>query len=197
MNRTDILNFLIKNNNYKNYLEIGVEEGINFEAIQLAPENKIGVDPDKKSKANVLNTSDEFFIFAKKIGLKFDIAWIDGLHVKEQVIKDIENALDCLNDGGIVCAHDMLPINEIMQRPVREQDIWTGNCWQAFVELRKTRSDLEMYVVNTDWGVAIIRKNSQILLDTDLEINYENFLNNKQDWMNIKSIDEFIKKETK
>lgn len=195
MNRTHIINELIKKNNYTSYLEIGVEAGLNLAAIQV--EDKLGVDPDTKSKANVFEPSDEFFSKAKLEGLKWDIIFIDGLHQAEQVERDITNALLCLKDGGVVLCHDMLPTTEAMQRVPREQDVWTGDCWKAFVKVRSERDDLEMFTIDTDWGVGFIRpaKNKQALLSLNSELNYRNFSMNAAVWMNIISPDQFISKE--
>ena len=41
--RIDLINYLILQNGYKNYLEIGVFDGKNFKAV--IAEHKIGVDP--------------------------------------------------------------------------------------------------------------------------------------------------------
>ena len=64
--RYDILNNIIKNQNYKNYLEIGCDQDATFNEVKI--ENKIGVDP--KSGGTIRKTSDDFF---KGNKLFFDI----------------------------------------------------------------------------------------------------------------------------
>ena len=59
MNRTNIINKLVKKYDYKRYLEIGVKPGTNFR--QVSCEHKIGVDPDQKACATNKVTSDDFF----------------------------------------------------------------------------------------------------------------------------------------
>lgn len=188
MNRIEIINSLIKKNNYKNYLEIGVQAGHCFRAIEC--ENKIGVDPDKASAATIHKTSDEFF---KKNKKEFDIIFIDGLHHSEQVEKDILNALDCLSEGGTIVMHDCLPTSKRMQEiPLQEQNEWTGDTWKAFLKLRE-REDLEMNVINSDWGCGIIRKGKQLPFAV-LNPTYEGFVLNKNSWMNVISVDQFKEK---
>ena len=52
-------------------------------------------------------TSDEFFELNNE---KFDFVFVDGLE-HDQVRRDVENALRCLNPGGYIALHDMLPRN--------------------------------------------------------------------------------------
>jgi hypothetical protein len=181
MKRWDIINQLIEKNNYKSYLEIGVNKGQCFLKIKCA--EKIGVDPDKKSIATVFKTSDKFF---SENNQKFDIIFIDGLHEQSQVYRDISNSLYALNDGGSVVCHDMLPNDEKMQIVPRVVSEWTGDGWKAWIRLKNERKDLDMFVINADYGVGIIRKKS--IAD---RLEYSDFENNKNSLMNIVSVEEF------
>lgn len=159
MKRWDIINKFINENGYKDYLEIGLQSGMCRDQVNLPQENKITVDPDTRSNnPTFLMTSDEFF---EKNEKTFDIIFIDGLHHGDQVLKDIENALEVLNEGGTILCHDMLPNSEDVQKVPRIQDIWTGDCWKAWFKLRGTRKDLFMFIVPSDWGVGVIQKGSQ------------------------------------
>lgn len=129
MKRSQVINHLIKTYNYKKYLEIGTErKSQNFNLINC--DYKLSIDPDPKSDADFKGTSDEFFKQNKET---FDLIFIDGLHLHEQVFKDILNSLDCLNPNGAIVCHDMLPSNEKEQ--LREQQFyWTGDCWKAWAK---------------------------------------------------------------
>lgn len=188
MNRVTIIQSLIDKHNYKSYLEIGVRDGSCFNTITC--ETKIGVDPDQSSAATVFQTSDEFF---KNLNIKFDIIFIDGLHHADQVEKDIQNSLDALNPGGIIVMHDCLPTSEFMQRipMLPEHNEWTGDTWRAYFKFRRERADLEMSVVDTDWGCGLIRPGTQTLLSTTNNPFYEDFARHKYDWMNVISVEEF------
>ena len=35
---------------------------------------------------------------------------------------------------------------------------WNGTVWKVIYNLRSTRDDLQVYTVNTDWGVGVIRR---------------------------------------
>lgn len=186
MNRTQIVNELIKKIDAKRYLEIGVSDGSNFSNIRC--DYKIGVDPDPQSPANTKMTSDEFFNSNKE---KFDVIFVDGLHHSDQVTRDIENSLEILSPGGYIVCHDMNPEKEEHQVIPFTSGTWNGDCWRSLVELRKTRSDLTIFTVDTDYGCSVIYRGSQDVLKTDLELTYENFSNNRKEWLNLVSVQHF------
>lgn len=155
--RWDLIQNIINKKKYDNYLEIGCDKDQSFSKIEV--KNKIGVDPI--SGGNVRSTSDQFFTANTK---KFDIIFIDGLHHYEQVIKDVNNSLEILNENGFILLHDCLPRSIAHQAIPRYRGSWNGDVWKALVELR-TRSDLDTYTCQIDFGVGIVRKkkNTEIL----------------------------------
>jgi hypothetical protein len=140
-------------------------------------------------------TSDEFF--EKHIAQKYDIIFIDGLHIFEQVYKDILNSLNNLNDSGTIVVHDCNPVFEITQRRVRASDAWHGDVWKAILKLKTEKKDIEVCTVDTDEGCGIIRKGSQALLDVGNSLNIYDFSfleKNRQKVLNLVSIDSFKEK---
>ena len=104
MNRTDIINAIARKIKAKSYLEIGVDNGINFASIKC--DRKVGVDPNPRMPGIHPMTSDTFFAQNDET---FDLIFIDGLHIFEQVYRDIENALKVLNPNGYIICHDTNP----------------------------------------------------------------------------------------
>lgn len=159
MTRSDIINALIQKNNYKSYLEIGVntpaQPGYNW--INIKADVKHGVDPEVDTTYKM--TSDEFF--EKHISQKYDFIFVDGLHIFDQCYRDIVNSLNHLNDNGTIMVHDSNPLTEITQRPQRETDIWHGDVWKAVVKLRIVNENVEIYTIDTDEGCSIIKKGKQ------------------------------------
>jgi len=155
--RIEILNKIIKTQKYSKYLEIGTFKDELF--TNIICENKIGVDPFSGGTHRM--TSDTFFQINKE---KFDCIFIDGLHHYSQVSKDIHNAIQILNDNGVILIHDCLPNNLIDQLVPRITLNWNGDVWKAFVECR-TKSNLDCFTCNADWGIGVIfkRKNSNLL----------------------------------
>src|SRR6187431_2637231 len=103
---TELLNYIAKKIGANSYLEIGIfNPSHNFDLINVS--NKLGVDPAIKNRVDVYEgTSDEYF---KGYDRKFDLIFVDGLHEKEQVKKDIINSFNCLNEGGVIVIHDCNP----------------------------------------------------------------------------------------
>jgi hypothetical protein len=162
--RYNIIQETIIRKKYKNYLEIGCFDDEVFSKIII--EKKIGVDPEKGG--TVRDTSDNFFKFNN---IKFDIIFIDGLHHYEQVKKDIENSLLCLNNGGVIFLHDCMPESCIRQTIPRCSRVWNGDVWKNIVEAR-TNVNLDTYVCIADHGVGIILKRPNRNL---LRVNVKNF----------------------
>ena len=188
MTRTDIIQFLVNKIGAKDYLEIGMGAGLNFKTINC--ENKTSVDPTPTVSVTHSITSDDFF---KQNDKSFDIIFIDGLHWSEQVYKDIINSLNILNEDGYIICHDMNPHTEFMQRypqPKAECE-WTGDCWKAWVKLKTEYDDLEMNVVDTDYGCGIISKGIQKLIKHDYELTWESLEKNRKELLNLISIEEF------
>lgn len=162
MYRTEFLNRLLESRGYQTYLEIGVEDGHCLAAVH-AP-FKVGVDPqaaiDQPRLAGALihrSTSDDFFGRLHAPGF-FDLVFIDGLHEHEQVHRDVIHSLDCLSPRGTIVLHDCNPTSEAMQRVPQTQGEWTGDCWKAIARLRMTREDLLVSVVDTDYGLGVVRR---------------------------------------
>ena len=190
MNRVSIIQSLIDKHGYQTYAEIGVRDGSCFNSINVG--YKVGVDPDKTSAATTFITSDEFFASNDR---KFGIIFLDGLHESSQVTKDIENSLACLEEGGTIVMHDNLPTSEFIQIVPQQPDHneWTGDVWRSFVKVRQEREDIEAFVVDTDWGVGILRKgkSEKLVIPDGVEINYANFVLNKEVWMNVRCVEWF------
>lgn len=192
MKRSDIINLLIKKYQFKTYLEIGVQyPDNNFEKI-IAP-HKFSVDPFPVSDVSFIGTSDEFFDKLSK-DEKFDIVFIDGLHHSDQVLRDINNSLSHLTDHGIIICHDCLPSTEIMQQREDNGAEWTGDVWKAIAELRVNTTDLEIFVVDCDYGCGIIKRGTNIpyLPSSKNYKTYAYFQSNKQEMMNIYTVDKFL-----
>ena len=187
--RWDLIEYLIKKNNYKNYLEIGCDKNQLFSKINI--DNKIGVDPF--SGGNVRKTSDDFF---KENKSNFDIVFIDGLHTYEQVKKDILNSVNCLLDEGIILVHDCMPDSLGKQAVPRYKMQWNGDVWKAIVDLRQ-QENLEIYTCEIDQGIGVIskKKNTSILkLDKPInKLKFKDYFNNYKEYMRVISLEEFKK----
>ena len=188
--RTLIIQEIINQKEYKNYLEIGCDNDENFSKIQI--ENKIGVDPLKGGTLRM--TSDEFF---KKNRQNFDIIFLDGLHTYEQTIKDIDNGLRFLNTSGVILVHDCLPKKIWNQIVPRLYGHWNGDVWKAIVHSR-TYSNADTYTCVADHGIGVIfnrkNKNRLIIDKTNFKnLKFADYYNNHNQYMNIIRYEELEK----
>lgn len=191
--RTALINHLARVHGLRSCLEIGVRSGANYAKLEFA--DKTGVDPDPAAQADFVMTSDEYF--DRHCDRQFDLVFVDGLHTGDQVRRDIENALAHLSPDGFVLAHDLNPPTAFHAREVYEVDgkfpPWNGTSWQGYAQLRRTRDDLEMCVVDTDWGVGVIRRGSQQTIDCPVE-TYDDLDRNRREILNLISVREFLER---
>jgi hypothetical protein len=167
--RTEIINFLLSlQADPTQYLEIGVRNpDHNFNHIKAG--KKFSVDPGKEFKVNPVDfqmTSDEFF---QKLStnevlsntIRFDVIFIDGLHLAPQVDKDIQNALKYIKEKGFIVLHDCNPPTEWHAREsfsyayTPALRTWNGTTWKAFLKWRSNPL-VSACCIDTDWGVGIL-----------------------------------------
>jgi len=183
MFRFDIINFLIQNNNFSSYLELGVFNGDNIS--KIAATIKHGVDPGDEGVVSPYVThrcsSDHFFKNLDK-SVKYDIIFIDGLHHADQVARDIKNSLCHLSENGYVLLHDCIPVDYSSQLVPRQTKVWNGDVWRAFVGFRLSNINIDSWTIDTDYGIGIIKNDiSKDINDfIPVDISYSEFEKNKQ-----------------
>ena len=196
--RYDLLNYLVRTHRYTSYLEIGVRDpSDNFNRIQV--DNKEAVDPAPRGPIAHVMTSDDFFAMldAGRPAARFDLVFIDGLHLAAQVERDVENSLRYLSEGGTLVLHDCNPPNEQAQTEDFDgtQKVWTGTVWKAWAKLRATRGDLSMCVVDIDLGCGVIQRGSQSCYPapTDYDqLTYEYLARNRRGVLELVSVAQFL-----
>lgn len=150
-----------------NYLEIGVEYGYTFCHVHCV--SKTGVDPSPKMDSSNKEihqiqrmTSDMYFeqtskfvdlipsrrsgtpgnIFSPIYFRKYDVVFIDGMHQTEYVLRDLNNAVKYLSNGGRIFIDDILPRTEKEQLKIPDKhyyedgvlkyaEAWTGDVWKV------------------------------------------------------------------
>jgi len=154
--RLDLINLSILKTNAKKYLEIGCDRDKIFNNVNC--DYKIGVDPTRGGNRRM--TSDEFFLKNTEF---FDVIFVDGLHYYEQVSRDVENSLKCLNETGIIIIHDMLPrlkSEAVVPIPEPMPKTWLGDVWRLSFDL-SSRKDITFKLVLIDEGCGFIIKQPQ------------------------------------
>ena len=206
--RTQIINFIIARKNIDTYyLEIGVRNrASNFNLINAT--YKYSVDPainlDEKNHFQL--TSDSFFTNLKggKIlnpKIKFDVIFIDGLHLAEQVERDIENSLEFIKNNGFILLHDCNPPSEWHARENYSFNYspalssWNGTTWKAFFK-KRLENNIYSCCIDTDWGVGVISKGTNLgkaaqIANTFFE--FKKFEANRKEHLNLISFTKFKK----
>ena len=150
----------------RTYLEIGVSKGA---SLALAQCPTIGIDPQFEIDRPVVNgkamcclyqmPSDRFFenhnpkaMFGKPI----DMAFLDGMHLFEFLLRDFLNVERHCRRQSVVLLHDCVPPDEYVARRdqadhrLREHsthpDWWAGDVWKVLSILRIHRPDLRVVV---------------------------------------------------
>jgi predicted O-methyltransferase YrrM len=184
MQRYEILNNLIKKHNYKTYLEIGTQFGQCFTQIDLPRNSKYCVDIQKNFEdLDEEIDSDGFF---EKCDKTYDIIFIDGDHSYKQSLKDVLNALKFLNEGGSIVCHDCYP------ETIRETALdCKGTVYGTILNLRMSRNDLEIYVIDSDCGVGVIKKGKSETIEKESNVEFEKFIKEVKYYLNLISVEEF------
>jgi hypothetical protein len=147
------------------YLEIGVHEGHSLAFVRPGTRTS-GVDPEPKvarppdNTVIVPTTSDAFFADPDLVGLlggTIDLAFVDGLHLHEQTLRDVANVERHSHPDGIIMIHDCLPIDARTASRDRNTVVWSGDVWKVVVALRRHRPDLKVTTVDVaPTGLAIV-----------------------------------------
>jgi hypothetical protein len=149
--RKAVVNLLMAETPDGSYLEIGCAGNDLFDAVMA--ERKVGVDPVRGGTHRL--TSDAFF--AGYDGEPFDVVFIDGLHLYDQVRRDLDGALGVLKPGGWIALHDMLPRDWFEEHvPQIRTRGWTGDGWKVAFELLAS-TEVEFRLVAIDHGVVVVR----------------------------------------
>jgi hypothetical protein len=197
MHLTEIINQIIQTKSFTKYLEIGVYFPENcFNSIIC--EYKDSVDPGYENPENPVDypfTSDDFFsrlesgLLDKSPDYKWDIVFIDGLHLSYQVERDVLNSLNHLSEDGIIVLHDCDPFTGGYDYTRVIEDYWgqawNGTVWKTIYKLKATRNDLNICTINSDEGVGLIKRGSQKLIPFDNPyFEYKIFYNNRTHYLN-------------
>ena len=166
-NRMSIVNLLMSSRPDGRYLEIGCADNQLFDAVLAR--HKTGVDP--ATGGTHRQTSDAFF--TENPDARFDVIFIDGLHLYDQVRRDVVNALGVLNPGGWIAIHDMLPRDWMEEHvPLISTSGWTGDGWKVAFELAAS-PDIDFRLIAMDHGIAVLRPLRQDARLADLRADLE------------------------
>ena len=145
------------------YIEIGVRHG---GSLELSSCQSIAIDPipgNLKLKDNqdlFRMSSDDFFEFYSKRILKdktFDLAFIDGMHLFEYVLRDFINIEKYSKPTSVIVIDNIYPSHYQQASREHTSKAWTGDVWKIKKCLEKHRPDLNIISLDTSpTGLLII-----------------------------------------
>jgi Methyltransferase domain len=192
----DVLKLIHESLPVKSYAEIGVRYGDSL-ALAKPDASVVGIDPRPLIGRNINAraklypvTSDQFFesydLLAELGAPRLELAFIDGLHRFEQVLKDLINIERYADDKTIVLIHDCLPVARLTATREQVTDYWCGDVWKIVRCLRDYRPDLVVGVVparpsglgmitNLDPGSTVLREHYDEIVERyrSQELHYE------------------------
>ena len=133
---------------------------------------------------------------------RFDVIFIDGLHLAEQVDRDIRNALQFLKEDGFIVLHDCNPPTEWHAREKYDYDhspagkSWNGTTWKAFVKWRGNKN-IYSCCIDSDWGLGIISKSCNVgdpLKEPNEFYEFGHFEKNRTAQLNLMDFESFKKR---
>jgi SAM-dependent methyltransferase len=148
------------------YLEIGVRKGW---SLSLASCPAVAIDPDPHPELVIADpavrfyrcTSDDFFFFYGKQAFPapVDLAFIDGMHLCENVYRDFMNVEQVMSPEGVIVIDDVLPNHPLQASRERVSKVWTGDVWRFAEMLARERPDLRLTWLDT-WpsGMLVISR---------------------------------------
>ena len=169
----NILGRIHRDHRPKLYLEIGVDNGY---SLQLARCESIGIDPAFEVNSTqhfptslFRSTSDGFFkneqLCKNRLSKGIDLAYIDGMHLAEFVVRDFINVEKWSSRDGVIVLDDILPEQIEMADRDRHFNAWCGDIYKLIPILGKYRPDLNVRVVEAYAGPY--RKGLAIITNLD------------------------------
>ncbi len=151
------------------YLEIGVDAGRTL-SLARPPTRVFGVDPSPvapRAFAAPTRTfameSDAFFSSpradAALAGTPVGLAFVDGLHLFEQALRDFAHVEKRAARDSVVLFHDCLPLDRATSSRTRSTGFWTGDVWKIVPVLARHRPDLDVFVIPTyPTGLGVVTR---------------------------------------
>lgn len=155
MNYSDIIATICSSVKCKLYLEVGCQHATTINKVTCKGIRAIGVDIVKQWTLGHFEfyeeTSDKFFSHFKE---KPDVIFIDADHAFESVKRDFINALNVLNEYGIIFLHDTDPYEKSYLKPEFCNDSYRIIDW-----IKENYKDLDVVTLQADEpGLTIIKR---------------------------------------
>ncbi len=141
------------------YIEIGVRQGDSLRAVNAGC-RCLAVDPAPALTGPLPDDlqlfpipSDELFLNFDVVALlqapTFSLAFIDGLHLFEQALRDFIHLERLADRNSIIMIHDSLPLDAVTADRERSTHFYSGDIWKVPMCLKQYRPDLKLAMIKT------------------------------------------------
>ena len=185
------------------YFEIGTQTGASLQHARCA---SIAVDPAFRLGPECLSdlmrkpalhlfeeTSDDFFLKYDPtaiFGRKIDLAFLDGMHLCEFLLRDFINTERFCNPASTIVLHDCLPVEagiagrngpEAESTSPSRQGWWAGDVWRTALLIKRRRSDLTIQVYDA-YPIGLVIISGLDPSNTNLSQGYDDFVKDMLEW---------------
>ncbi len=184
----------------RSYLEIGVLDG---QTLALAECPAIGIDVRFQPQIRMPPMAPAILLFQMKSDDFFqrydpsvllergiDFAFLDGMHLVENLLSDFMHVEACCDPGSIIVMHDCLPLDPYMavrdegdaasRRESSHPAWWTGDVWKILPILQRYRPDLSITAFNAPpTGLVLVENLNRN--DQTLQKNFQTIIGEFRD----------------
>ncbi|WP_146101952.1 class I SAM-dependent methyltransferase [Rhodopila globiformis] len=177
----------------RTYLEIGIEQGQTLRAARCP---SIAIDPVFSIDQSIIGEKPECLLYRMPsdrffdkhdpvtlLGEQLDLAFLDGLHLYEFLLRDFINVEACCRRNSVIVLHDCVPTDLYLARRDRQDESlraqtripggWCGDVWKTVLILRAYRPDLRIETFDSAYtGVVLVTNldpESQVLTERYVE----------------------------
>lgn len=195
----DIINRLIQQFGLRSYLEYNKFDGASYYDGIVCPQKELAYLPehsylDADNLPRLLNAARDVpldmllplpQLLERYEGKKFDLVFIDPVHVRPDVDMALRTLPRLLNPDGILAVHDCNPEHVTLTSLARRPGSWVGETYKAFTLFRAHNRD-QTTTVSEDFGVGLIW-NINLNLDypLDADIDYFQFAANREEYIGL------------
>lgn len=188
------------------YIEIGVATGDSFRLAR--PETRaIGIDPAPRLKAPLgprqtvfAESSDEYFARRDPVadlgGRRVQMAFIDGLHLFENALRDFIHLEAIAEADSLIFVHDCYPLDERTSTRERQTAFWSGDVWRLIALLKRHRPDLAVrtiaarptglgLITRLDPRSRVLAERFDALIEEGLSLSFESLADSKREALNL------------
>lgn len=158
----------LSSNGGKRYLEVGIKKGATLNAVEAA--TVVGVDPFHwvdvstcRPGMTVVPLPSDAYFDGLSGDERFDVVFVDGLHVFRQAYRDVLNAASVLAPGGAILIDDVVPTTAAAAHPSKavsrsldpsSQD-WMGDVYKVVIALERHHPEIEVRIIADSRGYRL------------------------------------------